>query len=123
MGGIREWAEHRVQQQIQRRQGCGLSLQSTTFVKMKGFIVATFCCLLLASAVTAKSINSIEIMECEDQGAMCRKNGGSVDECTASMRACKEVISGGPPTFQDEHAEDEEAFVEDEIKDEEAFHG
>merc|ERR1712110_548198 len=110
----------RVQHQIQRRKGCGLSLQSTTFVKMKGFIVATFCCLLLASALTAKSIeiNSIEIMECEDQGAMCRKNGGSVDECTASMRACKEEISGGPPTFQDEHAEDEEAFVEEEIQNE-----
>merc|ERR1712241_271798 len=108
----------RVQQSIQTGRGCGLSLQSTTFVKMKGFMVATLCCLLLASTVTALSINTLEIMECEDQGAMCRRNGGSVDECTASMRACKEVISGGPPTLEDEDAEDEEAFVEEEIQNE-----
>merc|ERR1712062_608031 len=58
------------------------------------------------------------------RGSRCNvsKEWRSVDECTASMRACKEVISGGPPTFQDEDAEDEEAFVEEEIKDEEAFH-
>ena len=28
---------------------------------------------------------------------MCRRNGGSVDECTASMRACKEAVGEGPP--------------------------
>merc|ERR1712168_1134861 len=82
--------------------------------KMKSsmiFMAAAMCFLLLVS-VDAK-IN-IEEEECEDQGKMCRKNGGSVDECTASVRACIEAVSGGPPPEVLGDEEEFEMFQQDE---------
>merc|ERR1711962_186172 len=52
---------------------------------------------LLSDATPEGAMTSMEETECNDQAALCRKNGGSVDECTASTRACKEAVSGGPP--------------------------
>merc|ERR1711962_1022944 len=62
---------------------------------------STILILVAVCCATFRSSNpypfAIVEAECDDQGAMCRKNGGSVDECKASIRACKEAVSGGPP--------------------------
>merc|ERR1712189_121717 len=70
--------------------------------KMKSSTILLFaavCCMLFwnTEGLALQAASKIEEEECNEQGAACRTNGGSVDECAASVRACKEAISGGPP--------------------------
>merc|ERR1712221_28550 len=86
-------------------------------------LFAAVCCVLLWNTEGMVSPSAIKEMEqeCEDQGAACRTNGGSVDECTASVRACKEAVSGGPPPdlIKDEvQGEQEEEIEYDEVAEE-----
>merc|ERR1711962_431074 len=93
--------------------------------KMKSSIILLFaavCCMLLwhTEVLALQASTKIEEQECDDQGAACRTNGGSVDECAASVRACKEAISGGPPLdlISDEVQGDED-IESDEVAEEE----
>jgi len=70
-------------------------VQVSKMVSSTTMILVSVCCVMLRTSNAYPF--AIEEAECDDQGTLCRKNGGSVDECTASMRACKEAVSGGPP--------------------------
>merc|ERR1712142_424133 len=59
-------------------------------------MIATLCGLLLLSSAAIRP--TAEEVECDKQGKECRDNGGSVDECTPSVVACKLAVGvGGPP--------------------------
>merc|ERR1712142_307752 len=63
-------------------------------------VIAILCGLLLlfSDAITAITAPTAEEVECDKQGKECRDNGGSVDECTPSVVACKLAVGvGGPP--------------------------
>merc|ERR550534_3512318 len=39
-------------------------------------------------------LEELEAMKCDDQGKLCRHNGGSAYECSVSVKACKDMIFG-----------------------------
>merc|ERR1712142_1031938 len=63
-------------------------------------VISILCGLLLLSsdATSSATTKTVEEVVCEEEGRECRDNGGTVDECTPSVDACKLAVgAGGPP--------------------------